>query len=64
MSKKKSKFPKIVYVRFESDGDGGEFFLATKDYSEFANVGEENRVAMYQYAGEKVVVAKAELLKP
>ena len=64
MSEKKSRFPHKVYVSFELDNENNEFLTVAEHYAEFADVGEKNRIAVYTYTGEEVVVAEAKLIKP
>jgi hypothetical protein len=61
---KKEKYPKLLYVVHEKQSDGTTFLMHYDDINDLAVVGEAVQVAVYERKEVRMVVAKAELVRP
>lgn len=48
-------FPNRVYLKFEPDGEGGEFLTVEVDAEEFADLDEDVKVGVYELVGTATV---------
>ena len=55
------KFPKVIFITQQDDGDGSKFLTAHKDCFDVTNVGETIEVGVYQLQQRQKVTGTIEV---
>ena len=52
------KLPKTIYVRWEDDGQGGQFLTCSEEWETHAELGQKLTVGTYQLAETDYVISE------